>query len=251
MFSKLKAKDIVTYLFVVLLSILGGISLVLCDVVRDVDIIKSWSALRETGALNELIDYTVRIVIPLLVFCTVGYFIGKKTSNVLDGYRNKKLNLVFWILLVVGSFVLPIVYFEFQTRLGNYSLYAFNIYRFIKAIIYDGIVEELIFNYCFTSLICFSLVKVFCKKTNKLNKKYLIIGCVFSALFLFSFQLNSLATLYNVTIGLLVWAVSQYLIMDCIYVYVYVKYGLRYSILVHILFSFMLVGFCPYFLVAI
>ena len=71
-------------------------------------------------------------------------------------------------------------------------------------------------------------------------------GVIFTSLLLFAFQLNEVIVLSSFSFIVLIRAILNYLVMNLIYSYFCVNYGLKYSIIIHILFIVFYVGVYPF-----
>ena len=252
MFSQIKNKKWFEVLKKVLLSLLlgllGGLSLVSTELSQYADIPTALNIITSQGHTVTFIQFCAGPCILITLMSLAALLVGNRTDSFLKPFRKtvEKNNIKFWIFISISSIILPICYYFLQGFVINHSFYKFNVYNLLKSVFYDSVVGELFFNFFITSLIVFLVFKVFYKKKDSINKVGLISSVCFSVLFLFSIQLNALFSLYsNVTALFLLWAILEYLLMAAIYAYAYVRYGLKISMFIHIVFTIMLLAVCP------
>lgn len=220
---------------------------------------------RESGMIEEAVPTSNLIVgsitagIFVFIFLFIAYVIGKSCENKLQLERvkinkqNKYEFKFFIILLLISCVVVPIIttlfdYFLFMDRLPYFMPVEFNIFSMIQTAIYNPIFEGLIFRYALISLLVFTTQKVYDKKLGKLDykNKWAYIPTIFSVCLLFSINLTSIINMYNALTGLLLFrALLTYFIMDVVYAYIYLKYGIKYSIVTHLLYIIVYVGMIP------
>lgn len=248
MFSKIRGKNFIKIIGLILIGVIGGLSVVASEYIfPGTTFNDTWKIVEEYGAVSEILELSLGAVLSTILFILVAYLIGNKCGKYIDKYR-KSINLKdkkFVIISIICSIVLPIVFYFVKGYVFTISQNLFSPYALLKGVFFDSIIAELFFNYGITTLIVFAVYKVFYSKSKDIGLKGLIISVVFSALLVFSIQLNSLINTYTVTGMLLLWSLLQYLFMDVIYAYYYVRYGIKWSTMIHLIFTIILLGICP------
>lgn len=220
---------------------------------------------RQSGMLEEAIPTINLIVgaisagIMVFVFLFIAYIVGKTCENNLKLERlkidrtDKKEFKKFLIILLVSCVGMPIIttlfdYFLFIDKIPYFMPVEFNIYSVIKTAIYNPIFEGMIFRYALISLLIFAVHKVYKNKIGNLNykNKWAYLPTILSVCLLFAINLTNIISMYDaLTFLLLFRAIITYFIMDVVYAYMYLKYGIKYSIITHLLYIIVYVGIIP------
>lgn len=185
------------------------------------------------------------------VFTCFGYFLGSKSKDYC-GIEEKSLDKIGKILFLSFGIVVPIVLylldvFVYYGKIPYFIPITFNPFELFGTILYSGVIEEIWFRLGITTcmIVIFHKAFVRVKKEEKVEKKYIILGSVFTVLFLFSFQLQSVTEVFDSRLLVALRAFMNYCVMNFVYTYFYLKYSLKSSILLHILFLTIYTGVCP------
>lgn len=201
---------------------------------------------------------TIRLIstgIYSFIFSICSYLIGcklynkfiKKSESLVGSIKKNKKN----ILLVIGvGVILPLILyildlFVYTSNVTGFVSIKFNLYNLFSTILYNGVIEELWFRYGLMSLFIFAIYKVFSKNKEKIEMKYVLCGVIFTSLFLFIFQLNSVIGMYGFSLLILLRAFINYFVLNLVYSHFCIKYGLKASIFIHILFIISYIGVYP------
>ena len=180
------------------------------------------------------------------------YYIGDYLKETMQ-LKVEKINKKSLIILIVSSIIIPLLIGVIDILTKNPDSFSFvSVYYTLintsAGILYSAVLEEIWFRACFMCLMIYVFHKVFNKnsKDDKINNKYVIMGIVFSALFLFIFQLNTILNLYSFSFAILFRLVFVYLIPNLLYGGIYIKHGLKWSIIGHIIFILIHLGVMPF-----
>lgn len=185
----------------------------------------------------------------------IAYLVGYKCRKVINLKTNKmdKRDVVISYLSIVSISVIlfALDYLVYNNNINNFSPIIFNPIELSVSLLHTGVVEEILFRYGLTSFLIFLLYNIFSKRDEKTGKKgaitkgIVIAGIIFSCSFLFAFQLTSIIDLYGKAFLVILRSVINYYVIGLLLNYVYVKYGLKWSILLHVSFVLMYTGICP------
>lgn len=207
----------------------------------------------------NLITGAITAGIIVFIFLFIAFVVGKSCENKLCIERvnirreDKKEFNFFIVLLLISCICMPIITtvfdnFLFKNKLPYFMPVEFNLFSVIETAIYNPFFEGFIFRYALISLLIFATQKVYDKKLGKLNykNKWAYFPTILSVCLLFSINLTNIISMYGALTGLLLFrALLAYFIMDVIYAYVYLKYGIKYSIVTHFLYIVVYVGIIP------
>ena len=173
-----------------------------------------------------------------LVLGAAGIFLGKKTGLWKDERTIAKKPLVITIVIsVVGglTLILPDVLF-----FGRYSQAIMDAYAvkptipyMLAAVLYGGVIEEVMLRLFMMSLVAFLLHKLFEKKNEKPSNRILVAANVIAALLFAAGHLPATAQM----MGLTPMIVFRCFLLNggfgLVFGWLYRKYGLRYAMLAH------------------
>lgn len=173
-----------------------------------------------------------------LVLGAAGIFLGKKTGLWKDERTIAKKPLVITIMIsVVGglTLILPDVLF-----FGRYSQAIMDAYAvkptipyMLAAVLYGGVIEEVMLRLFMMSLVAFLLHKLFEKKNEKPSNRILVAANVIAALLFAAGHLPATAQM----MGLTPMIVFRCFLLNggfgLVFGWLYRKYGLRYAMLAH------------------
>lgn len=247
MFSKLKNNIWISSL---LIGLFGFFSAVLIGVSEL--FIYNLEELKQIFTNNFANIFTVLMISGLfaLIFSFLSYYFGSRISNKVD-LKPKEMDNKSRILFVsIVVFVPLIVYLlDLVSSTGNISTFVslkYNSFNLLSTVLYNGVLEELWFRYGLMFLFIYAIHKVFySKKSSEVSKKSIIYGAVFASLFLFAIQLSTVMSIYNFNIIILIKTIFSYLLMNLVYSYYCINYGLKWSIVLHILYIVLYVGAYP------
>lgn len=211
-------------------------------------------------AINYLMKTTGDEIIPLLI--SSGFFVAVITFlcyNIGDFFK-KELNLnahkmdkksLFYILGV--GLIVPVLIGLIDSVIGlgeSFVSFSYSLLNVSTSILYYGVIEEIWLRFAFLPLIVYAFYKVFNreKKEENINKKYYILGLVFTSLFLFVFEFNKIISMYSLNLLVLIRAILVYLIPNYVYGHLYLKYNIKASVLAHSIFMIMHIGVMPFVL---
>ena len=189
----------------------------------------------------------------LLVF--IAYFIGCKTRKSIKLSNNKmdKKDIIVSFSLTLAISI--ILYFlDFTVYYNNIKYFVptvFNPIELLVNILHSGVVEEILFRWGLSTFVIWLFYNIFSKREKDTNNKkpitkpIIIGGVIFSALFIFFFQLESIMTMYGQSWLVIIRSIINYLGLSILLNTIYVKYGLKWSILLHIIFIIIYTGICP------
>lgn len=252
MLSIIKSKKLWVSLLIGVFGFCSAILLAISDLFMfDLSVVEE--VFKENGDI-----LTIRLIstgIYSFIFSICSYLIGcklytkfvEKTESLIESIKRNKKN----ILLVLGvGIILPLILyildlFVYTSNVTGFVSIKFNLYNLFSTVLYNGVIEELWFRYGLMSLFIFAIYKVFSKNKEKIENKYILCGVIFTSLFLFVFQLNSVIGMYGFSWLVLLRASINYFILNLIYSYFCIKYGLKSSIFIHILFIIFYIGVYP------
>ena len=173
-----------------------------------------------------------------LILGAVGIFIGKKTGLWKDERTLLRKPLILTaVASVVGGLclILPDILF-----FGKYSQAIMDSYAvkptipyMLAAVLYGGVIEEVMLRLFMMSLIAFLLHKLFGKKAEKPTTGVLITANVIAALLFAAGHLPATAQLMGITPMILFRCFLLNGGFGLLFGYLYRKYGLRYAMLAH------------------
>lgn len=173
-----------------------------------------------------------------VVLGAAGIFLGKKTGLWKDetAIAKKPLLITIAISLVGGlALILPDILF-----FGKYSQIIMNSYAvkptipyMLAAVLYGGVIEEVMLRLFTMSLVVFLLHKLFGKKTEKPTTGILIAANVIAALLFAAGHLPATAATMGITPMILIRCFLLNGGFGLLFGWLYRKYGLRYSMLAH------------------
>jgi len=173
-----------------------------------------------------------------LVLGAVGIFLGRKTGLWKDETALTKKNLIFTALIsVLGGLVLilsDVLFF------GHYSQAIMDSYAvkptvpyMLAAVIYGGVIEEVMLRLFLMSLIAWLLHKLFWRKQVNTPIAALVAANVIAALLFAAGHLPTTAMLMGITPMILFRCFLLNGGLGLLFGWLYRKYGLRYAMLAH------------------
>lgn len=247
MFSKLKNNIWFISLFVGLFGFFSAVLLGTSEL-----FIYSFEELKTIFTNNFSNILTVLLIsgVFAFIFSSLSYYCGKCINRKLD-LKIKEMDnksRIFFVSIVV--FVPLTVYLlDLLGNTGNVSTFVslkYNSFNLLSTILYNGVLEELWFRYGLMFLFIYTIHKVFySRKSSEVSKKSIMYGAIFAALFLFVIQLSTVMSLYNFNILILIKTVFSYLLMNLVYSYYCINYGLKWSVVLHILYIVLYVSVYP------
>ncbi len=173
-----------------------------------------------------------------LVLGVLGILLGKKTGLWKDEQSLTKKPLIICVIVsVIGglALILPDILF-----FGKYSQAIMDSYAvkptvpyMLAAVLYGGVIEEVMLRLFMMSLVAFILQKLFGKKAEKPTTAALVASNVIAAVLFAAGHLPATATL----MGLSPMIVFRCFLLNggfgLLFGYLYRKYGLRYSMIAH------------------
>ena len=173
-----------------------------------------------------------------LILGAVGIFLGKKTGLWKDERTLLRKPLILTaVASVVGGLclILPDILF-----FGKYSQAIMDSYAvkptipyMLAAVLYGGVIEEVMLRLFMMSLIAFLLHKLFGKKAEKPTTSVLITANVIAALLFAAGHLPATAQLMGITPMILFRCLLLNGGFGLLFGFLYRKYGLRYAMLAH------------------
>ena len=173
-----------------------------------------------------------------IVLGAIGIWLGKKTGLWKDERTITKQPFIASIIVsIVGGLTLILSDLLF---FGKYSEVVMSSYKikptipyFIAAIIYGGVIEEVMLRLFWMTLVVFVLWKVFDRKNERPSTAILITANIIAALLFAAGHLPATAT----TLGLSPMIVFRCFLLNggcgLLFGWLYRKYGLRYSMIAH------------------
>ena len=173
-----------------------------------------------------------------IVLGAAGIFLGKKTGLWKDETSiQKKPLLITVVISVVGGLclILPDILF-----FGKYSQVIMDSYAvkptapyMLAAVLYGGVIEEVMLRLFFLSAIAFILHKLFGKKSKKPTTGILVVANILAALLFAAGHLPATAA----TIGITPMILARCFLLNggfgLLFGWLYRKYGLRYAMIAH------------------
>lgn len=173
-----------------------------------------------------------------LILGAAGIFLGKKTGLWKDERSLERKPLILTaVVSVVGGLclILPDILFfgkYSQPILDSYAVKPTIVYM-LAAVLYGGVIEEVILRLFMMSLIAFLLHKLFGKKTENPTTGVLIVANVIAAILFAAGHLPTTAQLMGLTPMILFRCFLLNGGFGLLFGYLYRKYGLRYAMLAH------------------
>ena len=173
-----------------------------------------------------------------IVLGAAGIFLGKKIGLWKDERTFAKMPLLVTLLISIGgglALILPDILF-----FGKYSEVIMNSYAvkptvpyMIAAVLYGGVVEEVMLRLFMMSLVAFLLHKIFCKKLEYPTTGILIAANAIAAILFAAGHLPTTAMLMGITPMILFRCFLLNGGFGLLFGWLYRKYGLRYAMLAH------------------
>lgn len=173
-----------------------------------------------------------------VVLGIIGILLGKKTGLWKDetNFAKKPLLITLAIALIGGlALILPDLFF-----FGKYNEVIMNSYAekptigyIVGAILYGGVIEEIMLRLFFMTLIAFILWKLFARREEKPTVAILIVSNIIAALLFAAGHLPSTLMLLGSSPLILIRCFLLNGVFGLLFGYLYRKYGLRYSMLAH------------------
>ena len=173
-----------------------------------------------------------------IVLGAAGIFLGKKIGLWKDERTIAKMPLLITLLIsILGglALILPDILF-----FGKYSEVIMNSYAvkptvpyMIAAVLYGGVIEEVMLRLFLLSLIAFLLHKIFRRKSEYPTDGILIIANVIAALLFAAGHLPTTAVLMGITPMILLRCFLLNGGFGLLFGWLYRKFGLRYAMLAH------------------
>ena len=173
-----------------------------------------------------------------IVLGVIGILLGKKTGLWKDvTYFEKKPLLITLAIALIGglALILPDLLF-----FGKYNEAIMNSYAakptvvyIIGAILYGGVIEEIMLRLFWMSLIAFILWKLFARNEEKPTTAILIVANVIAALLFGIGHLSANLTLFGNSPMIIARCILMNGAFGLLFGYLYRKHGLRYSMLAH------------------
>ena len=173
-----------------------------------------------------------------VVLGIIGILLGKKTGLWKDetNFAKKPLLITLAIALIGGlALILPDLFF-----FGKYNEVIMNSYAekptigyIVGAILYGGVIEEIMLRLFFMTLIAFILWKLFARREEKPTVAILIVSNIIAALLFAAGHLPSTLMLLGSSPLILIRCFLLNGVFGLLFGYLYRKYGLRYLMLAH------------------
>ena len=199
---------------------------------------------------NEILPVLISSGVIICIATFICYYLGDVFKEKLELNTNK-MDKKSWIYISIVGVIVPILvaFLDSMLKMGeNFVSFYYSIIDVSSSILYYSIIEEIWLRFAFLPLMIYTFYKVANRKNKNSNvdKKYYTIGLIFTTLFLFVFEFNSIAALYSLNLALVCRMILVYLIPNYIYGHLYLKYNLKVSILAHSIFIIMHLGLMPY-----
>ena len=195
--------------------------------------------LQTVGYNLYLIAGTLQSFIIALLCSFFGYILAEKTNLLKPFYVEKDKLLTTIYITVIGGIVFSLDYWTFGKvieGLQELSKLATPLYATIAAVLYGGIVEELLLRLFFMSLIVFCMWKMFYKKVEKeeIPMWVYVFANVFAALvFAVGHLPATIAAFGELTPLLFIRCMLLNGVFGVVFGWFYHKYGLQYAIISH------------------
>lgn len=202
------------------------------------------SVIAENGEI--LLYRLVATGIMCFIFSVIACIIGKKVKiSKHETMDRKNVYIFFAVFLIVPLILCLLDKYFYASNIEDFVSVKFNLYNLFSSVLYNGLLEEIWFRYGIVSFITFLVLKIFDKK-NKGDKKYYIIGAVFASLLIFSVEFYAILNIYRtINVFIVLRAVLNYLVMNIIYSYYFMRYDLKSSMFLHSMFLIFFVGVYP------
>ncbi len=227
-----------TLLFFAIVGLVGGFF-------TGLYVLDSYPVDMQQEALSQGLTPTIMAIVTALqaagygvVLGIIGILLGKKTGLWKDEthFEKKPLLITLAIALVGGlALILPDLLF-----FGKYSEAIMNSYAakptvpyIIGAILYGGVIEEVMLRLFMMSLIAFILWKLFARREEKPTVAILIVSNVIAALLFAAGHLPATLMLLGSSPLILIRCFLLNGAFGLLFGYLYRKYGLRYSMIAH------------------
>lgn len=203
---------------------------------------------------NELSSLLIWSSISTFILVFIAYFLGYKSRqriNIANNNVNKKIGFIAVIVTIVISVLLYILDYKVYYNNVNYFVpIVFNPVELLTNIVHSGTVEEIILRWGLTSFIIWMFYNIFSKrddsgKKKPITKPIIISAVIFSTLLVFFFQLQEIVNFYSQSWLIFIRSFINYFCIGLLLNSIYVKYGLKWSIILHIIFIIVYTGICP------
>lgn len=199
-------------------------------------------ALAQGGSRELLLISSLISIIIYVVICSFfGYIVAEKLGLIKPLRFTKKETLTALLWGAAAGLVLCADAFTFAKWIPELKDYyaaagSFDTVTWISAILYGGIIEEVMMRLFFMSLIALIIRKLFCRKAETVPEKVLIIANIIAAALFAAGHLPSTANMFG--------SLTPMLILRCfllngsfglVFGWLYRKYGLQYAMAAHML----------------
>ena len=173
-----------------------------------------------------------------IVLGAVGIFLGKQTGLWRDerSLAKKPLLITLAVALTGGlCLILPDILFfgkHVQVIMDSYAVKPTVPYM-LAAVLYGGVIEEVMLRLFMMSLVAFILHKIFCKKAESPAAGILVAANVIAALLFAAGHLPTTAATIGITPVILIRCFLLNGGFGLLFGWLYRKYGLRYAMLAH------------------
>ena len=173
-----------------------------------------------------------------IILGVIGILLGKKTGLWKDEtHLEKKPLLVTLAIAIVGglALILPdlLLFGKFNEAIMNSYVAKPTVVYIIGAILYGGVIEEVMLRLFWMTLVAFLLWKLFARKKEKPTTAILIVANVIAALLFGIGHLPANLTLFGNSPMIIARCILMNGAFGLLVGYLYRKHGLRYSMIAH------------------
>ena len=173
-----------------------------------------------------------------IVLGVIGILLGKKTGLWKDEthFEKKPLLITLAIAIVGGlALILPdlLLFGKFNEAIMNSYAAKPTVVYIIGAILYGGVIEEVMLRLFWMTLVAFLLWKLFARKEEKPTTAILIVANVIAALLFGIGHLPANLTLFGNSPMIIARCILMNGAFGLLFGYLYRKHGLRYSMIAH------------------
>lgn len=230
-----------------LASLLGSISICIIYYVYVMNLQVKYSEVNDTDVLTailkEVMSSCIKDVIFAFILIYVLWVVGKKLSFNLGlntGLHIEKKGLIFSCTAGVILSVITILgdKFIFEPLMGTTLIYNKDILSNIYLLIKAGFVEEVYYRLGAITILSFAIkYGVFGNKDEKRDLS-LKISAIFVVIVFFLMNFMNVTTVYFITPIIVIKGIVFYIVPSLVFSFIYIKKGLVYSIISHIVMLF-------------
>ena len=231
-------ENLIFFIFVILMCIIGGYFTTIYTIqVFDQSVIEE--TIKQVGSKELLIGISVvQVSLYAVVFALIGIILANKIGLWKKFEVNKKAIIGVIIIMVIGGLLLSVGDRYIFGSFIDPVLHSYDnkptIEYIISAFTYGGVYEEIMLRLFLMTLFSWIIYKVFYRKEKELPKKVFIIANVIAAILFAASHIPATIQTFGYVDGLILFRCFLLNgVFGLVFGFLYRKYGIGYSILVH------------------